>query len=65
VAADGVWVDIESGRIRYVAPGVIRYDGDVIAYLLIVRKTRLRIERIAHRNVRRPGDATICAPGIE
>lgn len=63
--AYGLRINIESGGIGNVASGVIRHNRDVIAYLLIVRKTCLRIEGIAHCNIRCPGNTTISAPGIE
>jgi hypothetical protein len=65
VPANSVRVDIEGGGIGHVRSGVVRNDGDVIAYLLIIRKTCLRIEGVAHSDVRRPAEATISAPGIE
>ena len=63
--ADSIRVDVVSSGIRYVAAGVVRYNRNVIAYLLIVRKTCLRIKRIAHGNIRRPCHTAIGAPGIE
>src|SRR6266567_1213161 len=63
--ADGVWVDVESGGIRHVASGRVRYNRDVIAYLLILWKTCLRIERIAYCDIRRPCYAAVSAPRIE
>ena len=65
VPADGVRVLVKSSRIRHVASGIVRYNRDVIAYLFILRETCLRIERIAHLDIRGPGCATIGAPGIE
>jgi len=65
VPANGVWVGVESCRIRHVASGIVRYNRDVIAYLLILRETCLRIERIAHLDIRGPGCAAIGTPGIE
>ena len=62
---DGVRIDVVSCGIRDVAAGIVRYNRDVIAYLLILRETCLRIERIAGRYIRSPGHATISAPGIE
>ena len=60
-----VRVEIKSRRICHVASRVIRNDGDVIAYLALIRITFEGIKRVAHRNVRRPGHAGIRAPGIE
>jgi len=62
---DGVRIDVVSRGIRDVAAGIVRYNRDVIAYLLILRETCLRIKRIADLHVRRPCYATISAPGIE
>ena len=59
------WVEIEGSRICHIASGVVRNDGDVIAYLALVRIAFERIKRIAHRDVRRPGYARVGAPGIE
>jgi len=60
-----VRVEVKSGRIRHVASGVIRNDGNVIADLALIGITFEGIKRVAHRNVRRPGHAGIRAPGIE
>lgn len=65
VAADSIRVDVVSSSIRHVASGIVRDDRNVIAYLLILRKACLRIERSTHRNVRGPCHAAVCAPGIE
>jgi hypothetical protein len=62
---DGVRVDVESGGIRHVAAGLVRYNRDVIAYLAIVWITCMRIKRIAHRNVSRPRHAAVGAEGIK
>lgn len=61
MSAHGLGVDVESRRIRYVASGIVRHNGDVIAYLLIIGKASLRIERIACRNIGRPRRATVGA----
>ena len=58
-------VKVVGGRVRDVASRVIRHDGDVIAYLVLLRIAFERIKRIAHRNVRRPSNAAIRAEGIE
>jgi len=60
-----VRVEVKSGRIGHVTPGVVRHDGDVIAYLALVRIALLRIKRIAYLNVGRPGDAAVRAPRVE
>ena len=65
MAADCVRVHIESRCVGNVSSGVIRHNRDVISYLLVLRKTRLRIEGIAHGDVSRPGRASIRAPRIK
>jgi hypothetical protein len=65
VAANSVRVDIEGGGIGHIASRVVRNNRDVIAYLLIIWKTCLRVERIARRNIRRPRYATVGAVRIE
>jgi hypothetical protein len=57
-----VRINVVSGGVRHVAPGIVRHNRDVIAYLLIVRIACLRIKRIAHRDVRRPCHTAIGAP---
>jgi hypothetical protein len=59
--ADGVRVLVKRSRIRHVASGIIRYNRDVIAYLLILWKACLGIERIAHLDIRSPRCSTIGA----
>ena len=58
-------VEIERGRIRHVAAGIVRNNGDVIAYLVLIWIAFERIKRRAHRNVRRPGNAGVSAERIE
>jgi type II secretory pathway component PulM len=58
-------VEVVSSRIRHIAAGVVRDDGDVIAYLALVRPAFERIKGITRRHVRRPGDAAVGAVGIE
>jgi len=60
-----VRVEIKRGRIRHVATRVVRNDGDVIAYLVLIRIAFERIKGIAHGDVRRPRDAAIRAERIE
>ena len=60
-----VRVEVKRGRIRHVTPGVVGHNGDVITYLALVRIAFKRIKRIADRNVRRPGNASVSAIGIE
>jgi len=63
----GRWVrvEVERGGIRYVTACFIGNDGDIIAYLALVRIAFERIKRIAHRHVRRPCPASVGAKGIE
>ena len=58
-------IEVECGRIRHVAPGIVGHDRNVIAYLVLHWIAFERIKRIAHRYIRRPGDAAVGAPGIE
>lgn len=60
-----VRVEVESGRVCHVATGFIGDNGDVVADLALVRIAFERVERIAHRNVSRPGNAGIGAKGIK
>jgi hypothetical protein len=60
-----VRIEVKRSRIRHVASGIVGYDSDIIAYLVLVRIAFKRIKRIAHRNVRRPGHAGVSAIGIE
>jgi hypothetical protein len=60
-----VRVEIECGSIRDIAAGFIGDNGNVVAYLALVRIAFERVERIAHRNVRRPGSAGVSAERIE
>ena len=59
------WIEVECGRIRHIASCVIRHDRDVVTYLVLVRPAFKRIERVAYRYVRRPGDAAIGAVRIK
>jgi len=60
-----IGVDVKRRRICHVPSRVIRNNCDVIADLILLRITGLRVERIAHRDIRRPRDTTISTPGIE
>ena len=46
-------------------PVFVRNDGDVIAYLVLVRIAFEWIKRIAYRHIRRPRDAGVSAKGIK
>ena len=60
-----VRIEVERSRVRHVAAGFIGNDGDVVAYLALVRIAFEWIKRIAHRHVRRPRHASVGAEGIE
>ena len=59
------WIEVEGGRIRHVAPGIVGHDGNVIAHLLLDRIAFERSKRIAHRHIGCPCQATVGAPGVE
>src|SRR5256885_14126974 len=50
---------VKRGSVGNVASRVVRNNGDVIAYLVLVWITDERIERIAHGDVRRPRNAAV------
>jgi hypothetical protein len=58
-------IKVESSRIRYVTTGVIRYDRDVVADLILIRIAFGGIKLLADGHVRRPGYPDIRAIGIE
>ena len=58
-------VEVVRGRVCDIAPGVIGYNGDVIAYLLLNRPAFERVKGIADCYVRRPGNTAIGAVRIE
>ena len=58
-------IEIERRRISYVAAGVIRLNGNVVADLILVWITFERIKRVADSYVRRPGDTGIRAVRIK
>ena len=58
-------IQVECGRIRYVAAGVIGDDGDVVPYLVLLWPALSRIECLAYRDVRRPRRTCVCAVGIK
>jgi hypothetical protein len=60
-----IGVEVEGGRVCHVPSCFIRNDGDVIAYLVLVRIPLRGIERVTYRHVRRPGDTSVSAIGIE
>jgi hypothetical protein len=58
-------VEIKSGGIRHVAAGIVRNNGDIIADLILVRIPLERVERVAHRNIRRPRYPGVRAIGVK
>ena len=58
-------VKIECGGVRHVTSGVVRHDGEIIAYLILVGPPFERIKGIAHWHVGRPCNAAVGAVGIE
>jgi hypothetical protein len=46
-----VGVEVESGCVSHVTPGLIGHNGDIVAYLVLIRIAFERVERIAHRDV--------------
>lgn len=59
------WIEVECGRIRYIAPSVIGHDGNVIAHLVLHWIAFKRSKRITHRDVGRPCHTAVSAPGVE
>ena len=60
-----VRIEVKGSSIRDVAARLIGDNGDVVAYLVLVRIAFERVERIAHRNVSRPGYTGVSAKGIK
>ena len=58
-------VEVKRGGICDIASGVVGHNGDVIAYLALIRIAFKWIKRIAYLNVGRPGQATVRAPRIK
>lgn len=60
-----VRVEVKRGRVSDVTTGFVGNDGNVVAYLILVRPSFLRVKRIANRHVRRPCNAGVRAVGVE
>ena len=58
-------IEVVGSGVGDIASRVIRHDGDVITYLVLVRIAFEWIERIARRHIRRPRNAAIGAVGVE
>ena len=60
-----VRVEVEGGRVSHVASGIVGNDGNVIAYLILIRIAFERVKWIADCHVGRPSHAGVDAEGIE
>ena len=60
-----VRVEVKSGCVSHVTPGLVRHNCDIIPYLILVRIAFERVERIAHRNVSGPGHAGVSTKRIK
>ena len=60
-----VRVEVKRGGIGDIASGVVRHNGDVIAYLALVWVAFKRIKRDAYLDVGRPSHAAVRAPGVK
>lgn len=58
-------IKVERSGIRYIASRFVRDDGDIVPYLILIRIAFERVERIAHRNVSRPGYTGVSAKRIK
>jgi hypothetical protein len=47
-----VRVEVECGRVSHVTPGLIGYNGDIVAYFVLIRVTLRRVKGVAHSNIR-------------
>ena len=60
-----VWIEIKSGCVSHVTSGLVGHNCDVVPYLVLVGIALERVERIAHRNVSRPGHAGVSAKRVK
>ena len=58
-------VEVVGSRVGNVASSVVGHDGDIIAYLVLLRPAFERSERLTDSYVRRPRNTTIGAIRIE
>jgi len=58
-------VEIKSSGIRHVAAGIVRHNGYVIAYLVLVRIAFQGIKRVTYCHIRRPRYPGVRAPGVK
>ena len=60
-----VRIEVKRSRIRHIAPSIVGDDGDIIAYLVLIRIAFERIKWVANRHIESPSDAGVSAIGIE
>ena len=60
-----VRIEVKRSRIRHIAPSIVGDDGDIIAYLILIRIPFERIKWVANRHIGSPSDAGVSAIGIE
>ena len=60
-----VRIEVKGGGVGDISSGVIRYHGDIIAYLVLLRPPFQRSKGTAHWHVRRPGKSAVGAVRIE
>ena len=60
-----VRVEVECGRERHIASGIVGNDGDVVADLALVWIALERVKQIARWHIGRPGNTGIRAKGVE
>jgi len=58
-------VEVKGGRVGDISSRVIRDDGDIIAYLVLLRPPLQRTKRTAHCHVRRPGNSAVGTIRVE
>ena len=58
-------VKVVGCRVGNVSSGVIRHDGDIIAYLVLVRIAFQGIKRVTYCHIRRPRYPGVRAPGVK
>ena len=58
-------IEVKGRGVSHVTTGFIGNDGDVVAYLVLVRIAFEWIERVTNSHVGGPGNAGISAIGVE
>ena len=56
-----VRVEVKSGRVSHVTPGLVRHNCDIVPYFVLIGIAFERVERIANRNISRPGHTGVRA----